>query len=60
MNNLSCLCKKLKVVRAGLLDIDIRIDRINLNALAGSSFSKNWITNLKWEISKKSLCLSGL
>lgn len=48
MNNLSCLCKKLEVVRAGLLDIDICIDRINLNALAGSSFSKNWISNLKW------------
>lgn len=60
MNNLSCLCKKLEVVRAGLLDIDIYIDRINLDVLAGSSFNNKMITNLKWEISRKSLSLSGL
>lgn len=60
MNNLSCLCKKLEVVRAGLLDIDIYIDRINLDVLAGSSFNNKMITNLKWVISRKSLSLSGL
>lgn len=47
MNNLSCLCKKLEVVRAGLLNIVICIDRINLDVLVGSSFSKKLITNLK-------------
>lgn len=59
MNNLSCLCKKLEVVSAGLLGIETCIDRINLYVLAGSSFSKKFITNLKREISQKSLRLSG-
>lgn len=59
MNNLSCLYKKWEVVRAGLLDIDIYIDRINLDVLAGSRLSHKMFTNLKWEISRKSLVLSG-
>lgn len=59
MNKLSCLCKKLEVIREGLLDIDTDLALISPDVLIGSSISKKMIITLKWEISRKSLCLSG-